>query len=975
MIDTTKVPFDVVPTHAAPTKEPDEEYTYTFAGWSPEPVAVTDEATYTATFTAVPRPYNVNVETAEHGTVTANPAEAAKGNQVTLTAEPAAGYALSSIKAFKKNTNSQQATLTALDGSSTGGEGYDKLVDGNTNTKWGFYGGSGYIIVKSDKAFILNDYSLTTANDTNNYWGRNWKNWEIYGANFASDSEAVKNSDQWQLVTSVTNDSKLQATNFTRYDYSVNTAPEAYQYYKIEISANKGDGYTQMSELTLSGANYDVEVVLMQDSADPAKYTFEMPASNVTVKAEFEEAPKYTVTWKNADGTTLETDNDVAFGATPTYNGKPPEKAEDENYAYTFAGWKVGETTYALNEALPPVTGDTTYTAQFTAKPKTLIAGHSLSLDGNIGINFYLDPSVAGLTVNEVTKDNLNYTFAWADVETTKAKVNVAEQANQKNFRVSEDGKYIIITCYVCAAEMTCGVNATFTLKGKTESKESKTYSVREYCNTVLHPTEEWLNAYKEKYPDGTAKCYRNLEGLVEAMLNYGAMAQTKFGINTGTPDSSDTPGTSGKLANEGVTYNPGDVTTAMLEKAIADANPNETAGNMNNVAAALGAKWFSTSLIYLDDSTLRHYFVKATDAFNPSAYTDNKSNYYYYVEKTGIPAAELDNLQTFTVGTESFKYSALDFVKGMITSSADEDSKNLAKSLYWYNKAANAYFPAPAPAQKIVDLSTLQGDYEAQDGDVLINALSGDYQITIAAGATVTLRDATITCLTTDAAFAGITPLGDATILLEGENTVKGGHRRMPGIYIPANKTLTIDGTGSLVAYSGGDFSDTYSSNSPASCGIGGKRNVSSGGAAVAGGNLVINGGTITAYGGKGCAGIGSCATNGPTSTNLFGDITINGGTVTASALDNAAGIGSGKDTSCGNITITGGTVTATGDGYAAGIGSGWHSNCGDITIAGTVTQVTATKGELALNSIGAGKSGSCGTVTIEDNSKVTQN
>ena len=147
----------------------------------------------------------------------------------------------------------------------------------------------------------------------------------------------------------------------------------------------------------------------------------------------------YTVTWLNYDNSELGTTN-VQYGSTPTYNGEPPTKPEDANNTYTFAGWKVGETTYAPSE-LPAVTGDVTYTAQFTAKPKTLIAGHSLSLDGNIGINFYLDPSVAGLTVNEVTKDNLNYTFAWADVETTKAKVNVAEQANQKNFRVSEDGK------------------------------------------------------------------------------------------------------------------------------------------------------------------------------------------------------------------------------------------------------------------------------------------------------------------------------------------------------------------------------------------------------------------------------------------------------------------------------------------------------------------------------------------------------
>ena len=87
-------------------------------------------------------------------------------------------------------------------------------------------------------------------------------------------------------------------------------------------------------------------------------------------KTYYRPAEKYTVTWKNEDGTTLETDTNVAEGTTPTYDGETPEKAEDAENTYTFAGWKVGETTYALNEALPPVTGDVTYTAQFDATPK-----------------------------------------------------------------------------------------------------------------------------------------------------------------------------------------------------------------------------------------------------------------------------------------------------------------------------------------------------------------------------------------------------------------------------------------------------------------------------------------------------------------------------------------------------------------------------------------------------------------------------
>ena len=52
--------------------------------------------------------------------------------------------------------------------------------------------------------------------------------------------------------------------------------------------------------------------------------------------------------------------------------------------------------------------------------------------------------------------------------------------------------------------------------------------------------------------------------------------------------------------------------------------------------------------------------------------------------------------------------------------------------------------------------------------------------------------------------------------------------------------------------------------------------------------------------------------------------------------------------------------------------------SSCGTITITNGVTRVTATKGENAPNSIGAGKDGTCGTVTIggtkywEDNAAV---
>ncbi len=87
-------------------------------------------------------------------------------------------------------------------------------------------------------------------------------------------------------------------------------------------------------------------------------------------KTYYRPAKKYTVTWKNEDGTTLKTDTDVAEGTTPTYDGTTPEKAEDENYTYTFSGWKNGTNTYGATDTLPAVTADVTYTAVFTADPK-----------------------------------------------------------------------------------------------------------------------------------------------------------------------------------------------------------------------------------------------------------------------------------------------------------------------------------------------------------------------------------------------------------------------------------------------------------------------------------------------------------------------------------------------------------------------------------------------------------------------------
>jgi len=65
----------------------------------------------------------------------------------------------------------------------------------------------------------------------------------------------------------------------------------------------------------------------------------------------------YTITWKNYDGTVLETDTKVKKGATPTYDGATPTKASVGVSSYTFSGW---------TPSVVAVVADATYTAQFT---------------------------------------------------------------------------------------------------------------------------------------------------------------------------------------------------------------------------------------------------------------------------------------------------------------------------------------------------------------------------------------------------------------------------------------------------------------------------------------------------------------------------------------------------------------------------------------------------------------------------------
>ena len=226
------------------------------------------------------------------------------------------------------------------------------------------------------------------------------------------------------------------------------------------------------------------------------------------------------------------------------------------------------------------------------------------------------------------------------------------------------------------------------------------------------------------------------------------------------------------------------------------------------------------------------------------------------------------------------------------------------------------------------------EGIYVARDGEILTGTISGgkNLKVLIAASATVTLKDATIEGVNNEGRpWAGITCLGDATIILKGTNSVTGSYHTYPGIQ-PAHKdgtedyTLTIKGDGELTV------SPHRINDLSKAAGIGAGTNIPCG-------NIVIEGGTINATGGDSSgAGIGG---------------------------------GSGYNGSCGIITIKGGTINANGGNNGAGIGGGNLSSINQtIKITTGVKKVTATKKtndpDYNTDCIGRGYDCSCGTVTI---------
>ena len=285
----------------------------------------------------------------------------------------------------------------------------------------------------------------------------------------------------------------------------------------------------------------------------------------------------------------------------------------------------------------------------------------------------------------------------------------------------------------------------------------------------------------------------------------------------------------------------------------------------------------------------------KSGAAISPSALTV-KGNGDEVATVTGIDAA------TYTTNGDGVLFVAIPAISGTIDLTATVGGDTYKYSRENVTFTVGEYYSITVKmnqaSARVVDLEDptnydADGVFLAQDGDVLSGTFPSDNKkhVLLADGASVTLKGATIVNSSTH--FPGIGLIGNATIILDGNNTV-GANSIQAGIAVGGpGTTLTIKGEGTLEAT--GDFMGA---------GIG-SRGSSSSADVISCGDIVILGGTIKANSNR-AAGIG-CGS------------AVNGGTV-----------------SCGNITISApAKVTAT-KGWDApySIGPSTSRQCGTVTI-----------------------------------------
>ena len=301
----------------------------------------------------------------------------------------------------------------------------------------------------------------------------------------------------------------------------------------------------------------------------------------------------------------------------------------DDTYSYSV--------TYSYN--------NTDYTNSHTEYKPPEYKGNSVTVDGKIGLYFYVDL--------HKPVDSPKITFTCNNKTTEEALV--------------PDGEKYRAAFYVAPKQMGDTVTATVTVDGKTTSKD---YTVKDYL----------LRLYRNENGEAGTTKPDELRALARSMLNYGAKAQLQFGYKT----------------DDLVDFGLGDYTPA-VPSGIGNLSYTE------NQFSDYKLKYAGSSLILNNDTTLRLFF-STTEGFSAAPtltcggnelVRGAKGKYITY-DITGIAAPHvLDDLNvTFSNGTSSTTadFTARNYIK--LNYSDTGTLGAVVTALYDYSVKASAYLP-----------------------------------------------------------------------------------------------------------------------------------------------------------------------------------------------------------------------------------------------------------------------------------------
>ena len=276
------------------------------------------------------------------------------------------------------------------------------------------------------------------------------------------------------------------------------------------------------------------------------------------------------------------------------------------------------------------------------------LAGYSLSLTGNIGVNFYMELS------NDIVNDESAYmNFTLPNGTTSKVYVSGTHEdgstATTDDTTVKNGVTYYVFTCEVAAKEMTSDIKAQMIGNNGEKTGKVYTYTVKEYADYIL----SHMSAEESDISKATIQ-------LVKGMLNYGGVAQKYFGYKTD------------KLASDGLTltgtvFNDTSIINNITNKA------NKASVTCANAKVTFKSAYLSlnsttdlcVSVQFADDVTVKEDMFAIwcnTDQISKDQYEVTKVNEEncYKITLHGVKASQLNEKYAFYVELSDTEYAEL---------------------------------------------------------------------------------------------------------------------------------------------------------------------------------------------------------------------------------------------------------------------------------------------------------------------------